>query len=349
MKKLTFTALVLASSRLLAQGGIHFEIDPTWPGPLPDKWINAQIGGVCVDSHDHIVIVDRRNITEEEEETAMATPPILMFDIDGDLIAHWGDPERVPDSIHGCAFDADDNVYVAGNDDGIVQKYSHSGELLLQIGTRGVVDSVDGKIDSERTNSSRERLYYPSGVVIDPDNGDIYISDGYGNRRVVVFDKNGRYLRQWGRQATPEETRAGAPGAFAQVVHCIAMSNAGLIYVCDRQGDRVQVFDKQGKFVRNIWIRTGTPELPDARGTAWWIEFSRDPEQRLMYVMNGRNEQVHVLDHSSGEILNSFGRPGHQAGNFTHGHTIALDSRGNMYVAETNYGRRVQRFRPAAN
>jgi DNA-binding beta-propeller fold protein YncE len=159
-----------------------------------------------------------------------------------------------------------------------------------------------------------------------------------------VFDRQGQFLRQWGRQATQEETDKGVGGAFAQVVHCITMSRAGLLYVCDRQGDRVQVFDKAGTFVRNIWIRTGTPKLPDPRGTAWGVAFSRDPEQRYMYVMNGRNEQVHVLDHGSGKILSSFGRPGHWLGNFTHGHSLTVDAGGNIYVAETDTGRRVQKF-----
>ena len=117
------------------------------------------------------------------------------------------------------------------------------------------------------------------------------------------------------------------------------------MYVCDRQGDRVQVFDKMGNFKRNIWIRTGTATLPDPRGTAWWVAFSIDPEQKFMYVMNGRNEQVHILDHASGKILASFGRPGHQIGSFIHGHTIAFDSKGNLYVAETDWGRRVQKFK----
>jgi DNA-binding beta-propeller fold protein YncE len=122
------------------------------------------------------------------------------------------------------------------------------------------------------------------------------------------------------------------------------MSRAGLIYVCDRQGDRVQVFDKMGTFVRNIWIRTGTATLPDPRGTAWWVAFSRDPGERYMYVMNGRNEQLHILDHASGKILSSFGRPGHLLGNFTHGHAVAVDSSGNLYIAETDTGRRMQKF-----
>ena len=185
----------------------------------------------------------------------------------------------------------------------------------------------------------------PSGMVVDPGNGDIYVADGYGNRRIAVFDKDGKFLRQWGRQATDEETQTGAPGVFAEVVHCIAMSNAGLIYACDRQGNRVQVFQKDGTFVRNIPIPNTTGKLPDKRGTAWWVAFSPDREQKFMYMMNGGTEQVHILDHASGKILSSFGRPGHQIGNFTHGHTIAVDSKGNIYVAETDWGRRVQKFK----
>jgi DNA-binding beta-propeller fold protein YncE len=256
-----------------------------------------------------------------------------------------GGPDAVPQSIHGCIFDPEDNIWVAGNGDGIIQKYSHEGKLLLQIGKRGRFDTSDGTRQGTRNNSSREQFFLPAGVAIDPDNGDIYVADGYGNRRVAVFDQTGKFLRQWGRQATEEEVRAGAPGAFAQLVHCIAMGNNGLIYVCDRQGDRVQVFDKMGNFKRNIWVRTGTPTLPDKRGTAWWTAFSPDHEQKYLYVMNGRNEQVHILDHASGTILSSFGRPGHQLGCFTHGHTVAADSKGNLYVAETNWGRRVNKFK----
>jgi len=165
---------------------------------------------------------------------------------------------------------------------------------------------------------------------------------------VAVFDKDGKFLRQWGRQATDAETQAGVPGVFSQVVHCIAMSNAGLIYVCDRQGDRIEVFDKMGNFKRNISIPTGTA-LPDKRGTAWWVAFSRDPDQKYMYVVDGRNEKIQILDHESGKILANFGRAGHQIGNFIHAHTMAVDSKGNIYVAETDYGRRIQRFKPVAN
>ena len=337
------------SFTLGAQNAPLFEIDPSWPKPLPAGWITGQLGGVCADSHDHIVVVNRRDITDEEAETSQQAPPIMMFDAAGNLVKSWGDPNVVPNSIHGCTFDREDNVWVGANVDGIIQKYSHDGKLLLQIGVRGKVDSSDGTQKGSPLNAARDQLFNPAGMVVDPANGDLYVADGYGNRRVVVFDKNGKFLRQWGHQATKEETNNGAGGAFAQVVHCIALSNAGLIYVCDRQGDRIQVFDKNGNFQRNIWIRTGTPTLPDSRGTVWWIEFSRDPQQKYLYLMNGRNEQVHILDHASGKILATFGRPGHQLGNFTHGHTMAVDSKGNLYVAETNYGRRVQRFRLVSN
>ena len=271
--------------------------------------------------------------------------PVVKFDMEGNVVGSWGDQNTVPNSIHGCFVDQDKNVYVAGNSDGIVQKYAPDGKLLLQIGTKGKFDSVDGTRRGKGHNSAQDQLHMPSGIVVDPGNGDIYISDGYGNRRVAVFDKAGKFLRQWGRQATEEETQKNVPGVFAEVVHCIAMSNAGLIYACDRQGNRVQVFQKDGTFVRNILIPNKSGKLPDKRGTAWWVAFSPDREQKLLYMMNGGTEQVHILDHASGEILSSFGRPGHQAGNFTHGHTIAVDSKGSVYVAETDWGRRIQKFK----
>ena len=340
-------ALSFAFGQAHAQTAPKYEIDTTWPKPLPKDWITGQLGGVCMGEQDHVYVVNRRNITEEEKETSMSAPSIIKFDLAGNVVGSWGDQSTVPGSIHGCFVDKDKNVWVAGNADAIVQKYTPDGKLLLQIGTRGKFDSVDGTRRGAGNNAAKDQLHMPSAVVTDPGNGDIYVSDGYGNRRVVVFDKDGKFLRQWGRQATDEETQKAVPGVFAQVVHCIAMSNAGLIYVCDRQGNRVQVFQKDGTFVRNILIPNRSGKLPDKRGTAWWVAFSPDAEQKLLYVMNGGVEEVHILDHASGKILSSFGRPGHQVGNFTHGHTLAVDSKGSVYVAETDWGRRIQKFRIA--
>ena len=337
----TISILLLGSWALATHADQTFKVDPTWPQPLPEGWINGQVGGVCVDSHDHIVIVDRRNITEEEMETNVPVPTLVMFDMEGNVVNSWGDPDLVPQAVHGCSFDTEDNVWIGGNQDAIVQKYSHEGELLMQIGTKGLFDTEDGTRETDLKNSSRELLHRPSGAVVDPETGNVFISDGYGNKRVVVFDAEGNYIRQWGRQATEEEMQDGTPSTFTAVVHCIAMSNEGLIYVCDRQGNRVQVFDQMGNHVRDIWV---TVEEYNSRGTAWWVAFSPDEEQQYLYVMNGGKEELHVMDHASGETLSTFGRPGHMPGNFTHGHTIATDSQGNIYVAETNIGRRVQRF-----
>ncbi|HEV3215045.1 MAG TPA: hypothetical protein VGZ27_04955 [Vicinamibacterales bacterium] len=322
----------------------RFEIDPYWPKPLPEGWIIGRTGSVCVDAQDHLVVTNRRDITDEEAETSKQAPSVLIFDLAGKLVDSWGDSTTVPGTIHGCFVDHDNNIWLTGNGDGIIQKWTHDGKMLLQIGKRGVFDSSDGTSRGKNLNASQTQFFNPAAVVVDPANGEVFVADGYGNRRVVVFDKQGTFLRQWGHQATKEETAAGVGGAFAQIVHCIAMGNDGLLYVCDRQGDRVQVFDKMGNFKRNIWVRTGTPALPDPRGTVWWIAFSRDPGQKFMYVMNGRNEQLHVLDRTSGTILSSFGRPGHMLGNFTHGHAVAVDSKGNLYIAETDTGRRIQKF-----
>jgi len=351
MRSTALSVMALFVISVSAQAEPQFEVDPTWPKPLPDTWINGQVGGVCVDSHDHIVIVDRRNITDEEMQTNRPADTLMMFDMEGNLINSWGDPALVPQAVHGCSFDTEDNVWIGGNQDAIAQKYSHEGELLMQIGTKQLFDTEDGTRDTELKNSARDRLHRPSGVVVDPGNGDLYISDGYGNKRVVVFDAEGNYLRQWGSHATPAERAAGTPGTFAEVVHCIAMSNEGLIYVCDRQASRVQVFDKMGNHIRDIRVaRTDDyVENPIGRGTTWWVAFSPDEAQEYLYVMNGGQEQVHVLDHETGESLSHFGRPGHMVGNFTHGHTIATDSHGNIYVAETSSGRRVQRFNMVSN
>jgi sugar lactone lactonase YvrE len=334
-----------------------FEVDPAWPKPLPNDWTTGQVGGVCVDSADHVFIVNRRNLTEKELLVAKQAPPIIEFDSAGNVINSFGDPNIVPSSIHACATDREGNVYVAGNHDGIIQKYSPQGKLLLQIGTRGVVDTSDGALTIQAggggfagraLNSGRESFFLPAAIVVDPSNGEIYVADGYGNSRIAVFDKYGKFVRQWGRQGTKAEVEAGVGGVFMQVVHCVTMGNDGLIYVCDRQGDRIEVFDKAGNFQKNILVHTGSEHMPDLWGTVWWIGFSPDAAQKYLYVANGRNESIHILDHATGRLLGSFGRPGHQVGEFDHAHTLAVDSKGNLYVAETDWGERVQKFTPVS-
>jgi DNA-binding beta-propeller fold protein YncE len=325
----------------------EFVASPSWPKPLPNNWTTGQIGGICADAQDHIFIVNRRNLTDKELIGATQAPPIIEFDADGNVINSFGDPKVVPNSIHGCTVDSEGNVYVAGNHDGIIQKYSSQGKLLLQIGTRGVMDTSDRSLTGRALNSSKKGFFMPSDIAIDPATDDIYVADGYGNSRIAVFDKQGTFLRQWGRQGTAEEVTAGMGGVFMQVVHCIKIGADGLVYVCDRQGDRIEVFDKAGNFKKNILISTGSKTIPDSWGTVWWIGFSPDAAQKFLYVEDGRNERIHILDHKTGKILGGFGRPGHQLGEFDHAHTLTVDSKGNVYVAETDWGERVQKFTPA--
>jgi DNA-binding beta-propeller fold protein YncE len=323
----------------------QYEVDPSWPKPLPDTWVIGRPGGICIDAQDHVFVANRRDLTDNDLEAGEQAPSVMEFDPEGNVVNSWGDPNILPHSLHSCTVDYQNNVWIGGDLDGIVQKYSHDGKLLLQIGTRGVLDTSDGTLEGRALNSSHTLLARPASIAVDPGNGDVYVADGYGNDRVVVFDRTGKYLRQWGRQGSKAEAEAGVGGAFMQVVHCVVMGNDGLIYVCDRQGDRIQVFDKMGNFQRNIWVRASNERLPDASGTDLWLAFSRDPEQRFMYVANEHHDQITILDHATGQVVGSFGRVGHQIGELTHPHTLAIDSKGNVYVAEVQWGRRIQKFK----
>jgi DNA-binding beta-propeller fold protein YncE len=342
-----FTLVLAGLSAARAQSGVpKYEVDPTWPKPLPGTWVTGRAGGICVDAQDHVFEVNRGDLQDKEKLTATPAPPVLEYDSDGNLVNSFGDFKTAPSSIHGCITDKENNIYVAGNDDAVVQKDTHDGsKMLLQIGTKGLFDSSTGLITGIAMNQSHTLLNKPADIAIDPGNGDVYIADGYGDHRIVVFDKDGKFLRQWGRQGTKDEAAAGDGGAFMGVVHCVVMDNSGLVYVCDRQGNRIQVFDKMGNFKKSIWIKSGHEETPDSWGTAWWLRFSRDPQQKYMIVADGRNELVHILDHESGNEITKFGRPGHQLGEFTHCHTLDIDSKGNIYVAETDIGRRVDKFK----
>jgi NHL repeat len=339
-----------------------FELDPFWPKPLPKLWVTGEIGGTCVDAQDHVFILSRDNLTPDEQKNAVPAPPVIELDPDGNVVNSWGkqigrDAEGtailprgaqdvLPKRLHACAVDGEGNLWIGGNQDGIIQKYTHDGsKMLLQIGTKGQLDTSDGTPTGYDMNSSQTMLDRPADMAIDPTNGDIYVADGYGNKRVVVFDKDGHFLRQWGKQGTIAQTEEGVGGVFLDTVHCVVIDNQGLVYVCDRKGDRIEVFDKMGNFQKNIVIQKGTGYQRHLSGSAWWIAFSPDKGQKYMYVADGGNEVIWILDHATGQILSGFGQPGHQAGNFSYLHTISVDSKGNIIEGETINGRRVQRFK----
>ena len=340
----------------------RYIVDPFWPKPLPSDpmsgkpWVTGEVGGTCVDSKDHVFTVNRafqNGLISPETVIGVASPPVIEYDRDGNVVNAWGNAAILPNSIHGCFVDYQDNVWIAGNGDGIVQKYTHDGStLLLQIGTKGVCDNPPANIcgnsgSNPQANQSRTLLNQPADIAVDPTNGDVYIADGYGNHRVVVFSATGSYLRQWGSVGSGPGQFAAGDGGHP---HCVVISKDELVYACDRGQDRIQVFDKTGNLQRIIPVipNTGTPGLGTA-GSAWDVDFSPDRNQELMFEADGGNEVLWIFDRALGTILGGFGGPGRQAGNFTFLHTVAADSKGNLYTGETVNGRRVQRFQPKGN
>jgi sugar lactone lactonase YvrE len=366
---------VFTPSPLRAQAGApKFEVDPYWPKPLPNRWVTGEIGGLCVDAKDHVFLVQRVNdvggmdghlegLTDDELNAGTAGPPIIEFDTEGNVVNSWGDSKILPKDLHGCAIDKEGHVWLDGSEDGIVQEYSHDGkELLLQIGKKGVFDSSDGTVNGKPLNASTSQFFRVSEIAFDPHNGDVYVADGHAkgkggnNARIVVFDSKGKYLRQFKVYRSPEEVDTAARAT----PHCVRVSNDGLVYVCDRWMNRLQVFDTNGNFKKNmpfsfkIWTPVpaeGVSARRDAQlvGSSSSVEFSLDPGQKYMYVINEIDEEIDIVDRASGKVLSSFGRPGHQLGEFMHAHTMAVDSKGNLYLGESVDGRRVQKFKLVAS
>ena len=335
-----------------------FKVDPFWPKPLPRdsgpghsrEWITGEVAGCAVDARNNVWTVSRRNLTATELLAGAPSPAVIAFDPDGNVVRAW--PERgsaleagLANGLHGIFVDYQGYVWIGGNADAFVQKYKQDGTLVMQIGSKGAFDSSDGTAAGTPLNSSTTRLNRPSDIAVDPTNGDVYISDGYGNHRVVVFDKNGNFLRQWGSAGTLAEAQAGAPAKFRGTVHGVNLGADGLVYVNDRAGDRIQVFQKGGTFVRNIWISNGVAIGSGSAGSCWDLAFSPDKGQRFIYTTDGDQQINSTVDRASGTTVASMGRSGHMAAEFTFLHTVTVDSKGNLYTAETIGGRRIQRFK----
>jgi len=324
----------------------RYEVDPNWPRlPLGENWLTGGLGGMCIDDRDHVFVLNRQNVVAEDLDGARLAPPVIEFDPDGNVVRGWGDPKLLGDRLHDCHVDREHNVWIVAAGTGYVQKYSIEGELLLQIGKSGLYDSSDGSRTGRPLNSDGAQFFLPAAIDVDPATGEIYVADGElpgGNQRIVVLDREGRFLRQWSLLRTEAERDIPA------LSHCLRLA-ADLVYVCDRRTDRIQVFDRMGGFVRSIDIAFEPMTSPagrpsGTRGTAVVVAFSPEPEQRLMFVVDQNSSKVIVLDRRTGEQLSSFGGgPGRYPGQFTLPHGIGVDSSGNVYVAEQE-GRRIQRF-----
>jgi DNA-binding beta-propeller fold protein YncE len=332
----------------------RFEVDPLWPKPLPNNWILGQVIGLTVDARDHVWIVHRDNLLGPNEAAAdenppvasccSKAPPVLEFDPAGNLVGHWGGPGTGydwPESNHGIFIDHKDNVWIGGNvgTDAHILKFTRGGKFIAQFGRKG----------QNKGSNDKENFGRVAKIFVDARTNEAYIADGYGNRRVVVIDADtGKFKRYWGAYGNaPDDTDIGrydpkAPPAqqFRTPVHCADLSIDGLLYVCDRPNDRLQVFKADGSFVKEVFIARNT--LGD--GSTWDVAFSRDPQQKYLYLADGKNQKIYILQRDTMQILTSFGDGGRQPGQFFAVHSLATDSKGNLYTVETYEGRRLQKF-----
>nr|AIA12635.1 NHL repeat [uncultured bacterium] len=313
----------------------RYEVDANWPKPLPNNWVLGGLGGLCVDRNDHVFILNRQDVLPGELNAGTQAPNIIEIDQAGNVVKSWGDAKLLDDRLHSCHVDADNNIWIASAPSGMIQKYNHDGKLLQTVGVKGKLDSSDGTDKGRPLNSNAAIFHMPSSIYVDRANGDIYVSDGEGspsNQRVAVMDKSGKFLRQW----KPEGM---------ETVHCLTMDKDGMVYVCNRQHARIQVYDKMGALKRTIEVpwKPATPNQErEFGGASVAIDFS--PDQSLIYVINQNSGTVEVLERASGKVVTTFGRAGSYTGQFNQHHGIAVDSKGNIYLAE-NRGRRVQKFR----
>ncbi len=348
-----------------------FEVDPLWPKPLPNHWVLGSAIGVWVDTDDHVWIIHRSSATlgNNEKPLEMGTgeccagaPPVLEFDQAGNLLRHWGGPGagyEWPDSNHGIFIDYKGNVWVGGNGgpDSHILKFTKDGKFLLQVGKKGArrkAGAAAGTNEGDVANfvgGSNDEVSFGrvAKIFVDQKANEAYIADGYLNKRVAVLDADtGKMKRWWGAYGNrPDDTPLAAydPAAppaqqFRNPVHCADMSVDRFVYVCDRVGDRLQVFTPEGKFVKEEFYEKNTKNA----GSVWDIAFSKDAQQKYIFMADGVNEKVKVIDRQTLQELTTFGDGGRQPGQFYGVHSIAIDSKGNLYTTETYEGKRLQKF-----
>jgi DNA-binding beta-propeller fold protein YncE len=346
----------------------YFEVDPMWPKPLPNHWVLGSSIGVSVDERDHVWMIHRSSATLGNNEKGLelnpptgeccaGAPPVLEFDAEGTLVGHWGGPGsgyEWPSSNHGITIDHKGNVWIGGNgdNDSQVLKFTKQGKFIMQVGKSNARLSPEKKGDKPvYVGGSNDGMSFGrvAKIFVDPKANEAYIADGYLNKRVVILDADsGKFKRFWGAYGNkPDDTPLGpykpdAPPAqqFRNPVHCADLSVDGLVYVCDRQNNRLQVFTKEGKFVKEAFYAKNSL----SEGSVWDVAFSKDPAQTYLYLADGRNMKIRVLRRDTLEELTSFGDGGRQPGQFYAVHSVAVDSKGNLYTTETYEGKRIQKF-----
>jgi len=354
-----------------AQAGAEaprFEVDPFWPKPLPNHWVMGSTIGITIDSRDHVFVIHRQGSLGGNEINAARNPPrttdccvpapnILEFDPEGNLVNHWGGPGEGydwPQSNHGITLDPMDNIWIGGNGagDAHILKFTRDGKFIKQFGkpnARRDPSSTDDDPSYVGNSNDKENFGRVAKVSFDDSGAEAFVADGYLNKRVAVLDsETGEMKRYWGAYGNePDDANLGNynPDAkpapqFRNPVHCAVPTHDGLVYVCDRPNNRVQVFRLNGEYVDEVIVAKQTL----GAGAAWDVSFSSDPEQRYIYLADGMNERVYIIERKTLKLLTDFGAGGRQPGQFYGVHSIATDSKGNLYTTETYEGKRLQKF-----
>jgi len=320
-----------------------FEPDTAWPD-LPSDWVVSSGLGLFVDANDHVWVSHRAELIEPEHLAAAGpgarrAPIVMELDRDGRAVQGWGHPGEegdLPPVLHGFFVDHNGFIWTTARDQEQIMKFTRDGELVLTIGE-----------ENQTGGSNDPRLFgRPADVWVDAETNELFVVDGYTNRRVIVLDgETGAYLRHWGAygERPDDSVRRGPPASLDDLpeqfnlVHGISGSNDGLIYVADRSNSRIQVFTRDGGFVRERLLRPGA-------GGAFGVAFSPDAAQEFLYVADGTEHKIWILRRADLEVLGSVGREGAGPGEMQRPHNLSVDARGNLYVAEADPGWRVQRF-----
>jgi len=350
-----------------------FQVDPSWP-QLPNGWVISNISKITVDSHDNVWLIHRPRTVPAGKTAA---PPVIEFGPDGKYIRGWGDENSTaydwPDAEHNVFVDNHDNVYISGSSPSGQSKTSRSDDMILKF-------TVDGKFVKEfggrtvsKGSTDTTSVNKPGDIFVWPKTNELFVADGYGNRRVLVLDPdNFAFKRMWGAfgKPTTDDATSGGPGTnggpalvpgqaaaeggapaaldteglgserFASPVHGVLVSNDGMLYVADRSNRRIQVFTPDGKYITQMFLNRGGP----ASGSVSGLAFSPDPAQKYLYLSDYGNSHIAVVDRKSLTVLYQFGVRGKEPGNFQGVHHIAVDSKGNLYTAEVAPGARAQKF-----
>lgn len=334
-------------------------VDPTWP-TIPNDWVLGEVTSVSVDRNDNIWVLHVPQSIPEEQR-ANAAPPVLQFDSEGKLLTAWGGPGNAAEWVgreHGIFVDADDFVWIAGragwpranppgNSDDMIMKFTMTGELVMQIGRRG---QSTGNLDTENVHQATD-------VFVDTEANEIYAADGYGNKRVIVFDsETGKFKRMWGAFGNPPPPTfaPNAPAPQPQTTpegppelglpHAIKVSNDGIVYLADRINNRIQMFTREGMFLQQVRVTNDDGDVvPVPAGFA----FSPDRSQQFLYVVDSGLMRIVIFDRQTMTQIGAVGARGTNPGEFDIVHHIAADSKGNLYTAEIVNNRRAQKFVPA--